>query len=378
MRRGSSYLFVMIIMFSVFIMLTISVSITRQAANNSFIYADNANLYYLAVDYAEKFVDEMNTLIDSQKNRIQKEVSDEIRLYIGESTEEYIFYEAEENLYAGNFYLKNRDFVRNNQRVLSGSRNNLYTDLYIEAIQEILDGIVRRGGIREYEIYIEEKGISIQYEILVVLSVKGGRYIFTSNVRNLTNGNIDSVEGEIVIQVEEHEEILYENYQFRELPDYVMKDSFLTPLDLRINESIYFNDIEWSIENPVAYYKFGEEIDISKFYDKDNPVATILIAEGENHIIHTMNGRENFTGIIYVKGDIDISEDITIEYKNNFLDIAIHDRVFRRKLYDYFGLTNFQFNNISEIFQQVKLSEEFSLEITALPRCQIDWLTLIL
>ena len=378
MRRGSAYLFVMIIMFSIFIMLTVSISLTSQSAKVSFAYSDNANLYYLAVDFTEKFVAELNEQLVSQRNEIHEEIFERVKVRLEESPEEYIFYEDNSgNVYEGNFYLKEEDVTIGGVVILSGEKNNLYALLYRSYVLSIFNSRLMDGeSIARYEITIEENSVPTKYEILITyLDERNGVYKFRSTARNLTNRNSDSVIAELVLTIDEHKEVLYENYQFRIEPEYLNKNSFLTNEDLQVNEDIeiYLRDHEWTEKNPVAYYSVGETVDISKFYNDSEPVPTILILEDEN-FIYSEDENKRFTGVIYTNGELEISEDVLIEHKNNFLDIIIDTVSFRRMIYDYFQLTDFQSLQAKLIFKELKLSEKFSLHITSLPYYKINTL----
>ena len=361
MRRGSAYLFVMIIMFSIFIAVTLSISTTQQTAQNSFIYAENANQYDLLSDCIERFSAELNDIVHANQSDIQNAVLDRLKTYIVNNPESYLFYEpGKENIYDGNFYLKQSDLVRNNQRLMSGNKNRLFTDLYSEEITQILFPIMQNKQTWIYKIDVQEKDTPIQYQVSISPTLQNGICSFAATIENLTTGIYDSISGKIALETDPHLEIFYENYRF--------KDGVHNSSPLPINESVSIQDHHWSKEKPVAYFSQGQMIDISAFYDGSDPIPTILIAEGENQIFCSDPHKNTFITLLYTKDSISLAEDVILQYKSNILDIPIHDKAFRRKLYDYFGLTDFQ---SGDIFKVLSPDVAFSLNITALPRYQI-------
>ena len=404
-NRGSLYIFVLIIIMSI----TIIISIISNIAIHNFeiikSHKENAYLYEYAFQGIENVVYEINSVLDEKRMHISEQT---LRDVVNENIRENVYYEimSLENKYNGDFYLKSR-FSTNFE-------NN--ANLYI------------RNERYEYEIENDSRNIKLEIWISV-----GAEVDITSRATNIDTGDARAVgakvqmsgsgaemivptyvwrsepmwseygvfaKGVVVIGVEDEIEI-EDDGEWEEVeisPQGYINVNYIEGGFLESYGMAFSENVEWSRENPVMVIKdFRNNIDVSNFYVNGEAIETAIIVDNVNlhevFIYSSSPSQNTFRGVIYTKGNVTVDA-VNIEghvlsegnvsilnranlqidiraKKDSVFEINLLDKELKHRLYDYLKIT--EFNRVSSVkteaesaINQILMNSDFANNATLL------------
>ena len=356
-EKGNAYIFVLIIILSVGITMSIIMNVVNYNFGLTEVYKENAYLYEQAVNGVGHAVYRMNNTLD--ENRLY--ISEQTTLEIVQNIDENIYYKIEniQNKYDGTFYLGStysRRFERN-------------------AREELQLGSYRYQLADENRTFEIGTRVSLDTELTI-----------TSRATDLSNGNFREVLA-VVQLVDSEEESIVPNYRWRVTPrwaNYAVfangrvtieeienETSFITVSyseyeNLRSYKGAFTENIEWSIGNPILISDEIVSIDVSRFYEEQTPINTAIIINSPYEVLIYSSdaSRNTFNGIIYSSGSILIdginvngcvlsegnvrimnnsnSEIRLTRSENLVFGIKFMEEELRRRFYDCLGITNFR------------------------------------
>lgn len=372
-NEGNAYIFVLVVVMTVSIVISIILNLTEHNLNLTNGYKSNAYLYEQAVHGVEDAISRTNKKLSQHKMYIEEKVLNDI---FSEPLTSDVYYELPnlQNKYIGEFYLK-----------------TVFVNKFKKYAKEVL-----QNESYEYEIKDDNNTIKVEVDIYIdhEITVK-------CKTKKLGSDSFRIVEGKAEF-LEDVKEILIPTYKWKEYYEWtnygvyakgdviyrgeLIYAEFMQRGYFNIFDRAFLDSIKWTQDNPIIVEKgFSGYIDISNFYIDNEPVKTAIIVESPfETVIYSSDPYKNtFEGIIYCKSDVTVSginvkgtilseqnlylenffdTEIKLEYDRDMLfKIVIENKELKLRLYDYFRATNF--NGISkekEDIQNILFKSQFT------------------
>lgn len=344
--KGSAYIYVLIIMLSIFIMLNVVISITSNEVLIVNAKYQNGNLYHMAKGGIDIGLNALNNVVIENIHSINHKILEDLHM---QDLKEIVTFISEDNPFTGNFHITHNE--------------TLYKSLFEKHTNDyISDFLVETNGILNLDIENYSVDIFLNYNNI------RGHYNVVSVATNTTTNISITLEAILTFNWIVDNQIISENYMWYDIPmHYENGMSEFVNFDEVYNTQSYLYENNWMHEYPILFNSNENlYIDIANFYYEDIATNSIIIHNGEGDLyIHTSEESKNmFNGIILSRGNIVFEEgDYIVEgnlisggyinYKDlNFTPnsdilfyINFENKEHTRQLYDSLFLTNFTENN---------------------------------
>ncbi len=356
--RGSAYVYVVIVMLTVFLMLYTAVTITGYEMKVSKVFVKSADIYSYALNMAEEACLQINASMEMQRQAAHAQAVENI---FSEDIEKIIFYEAASPLepYKGDFFFKEKNSS------VTGAKNVLYERIFIRNLYTAMPVVFNFSK----QIQDENAG-GIQLSAQAIKS--GEKYVI--EITATTTSSQTTYKGQIAISEKPHKEVAEIGYEWRTVsPLFSARE--LTKVDWAgVREQPFDED------NPLVMLTDDSAIDISSFYVDGNPIPSVVICGGNLSLTASDGLKTKFTGVIVSNGEVvnDSGGIITLNGalissnavpilnttvvfdENVIFSVNFKDKYIKRQLFDILGLTAFNRIGTLTVTDEVKIRDIFN------------------
>lgn len=361
--KGSAYIYVLIIMLSIFLMLNVVINITSNEVLIVNVKYQNGNLYSMAEWGIDLGLYSLNSVIIENVHSINYKILKDLQ---SKNLREMVTFISKDNPYTGSFHITHN--------------NSLYKSLYEKHAQfYINEFLIETDGMMKLNLENYTIDISIHYNNI------RGHYNIVSVATNIITNISMTLEAILIFNGEIFSQVISENYIWYDIPVYYETGmyEFVNFNEVYNIQNNLYND-NWLYEYPILLINDENyHVDIASFYYEDIATNSIIIHNGEGNLyIYTSEESKNtFNGIILSKGNIAFKEGHYnvegnlisggyIDYTNlNFTpnsDILFYinfkNKEHTRQLYDSLFLTNYK-DNDSYPLNKLSICSKSPLEV---------------